>query len=147
MAFTLFSNQQAIFRHPADEQNVTYEVRAFEFTSGVPDWVKDSWMFKALSKDGKIKVIENKQDIVAIENKGKIQSADLAKAVANVEDEEEIVADKTADDMLAELTLADVKDFKAKKLYDVCVAKGLDVEEKQNKNYYLEVLASAETAE
>ena len=121
----VFSEQTAKFHHPKNYE-ITASVRAYEF-SEVPEWVLDSELYKLLSADRKIKLIESKKDVAQVDEvNGKISKESLADAIDSVEQTEENEVDYSA--------------MKAKQLYDLCVEKGIEAEKQQSREYYINLL-------
>lgn len=118
----IFSEQAATFNHPKD-YNTKVSVNAFKFEE-VPEWVMDSAMFNLLTKARKLRVINGKNDVAKVEiANGKISKENTIEAMEKAEEKE-----------------VDYTSMKAKKLYELCVEKGIEVEPQQSKDYYLEKL-------
>ncbi|WNF07261.1 hypothetical protein [Brevibacillus borstelensis] len=62
----IFSKKAFKFDHPAGQESAVI-VRSNDFAT-VPDWVKDSAMFKLASTVGDVSIIETKQDEKAAES-------------------------------------------------------------------------------
>ena len=136
----VFCTRSIQFTHPKDK-SVVHKIRNHEFTYA-PSWIKDTPIFKALVKENSIKVIESAKDVSKIETSGKIAAKELSKeayAVPEVEIEE---VEEAEEDVFVEgePVPAELKDLTNKQLYAMCVAKGMEVEPKKNKAYYLEKL-------
>lgn len=123
----VFCKQSVKFNHPKD-YNVKHETKANEFTY-IPDWVLDSTMFKLLQQKNMIKVIGSKQDVVDIETSN-------GKVIDKALEEAEEAATSTVE------AAVDYETLKAKELYSLCIEKGVEVQEKQPKDYYIEKLTS-----
>lgn len=141
----VFCTKSIRFVHPKDE-SVYHEIKNHAFTSA-PEWIKDTAIFNLLVKENSLKVIESSKDLAEVETTGKIAGKELEKenyvsklgAGVDLKDEEpEEVEEVEAEEEAA----VDPKDMSNKELYALCVEKGLEVEEKKNKAYYLEKLES-----
>ena len=126
----IFSNQSATFNHP-DDYKTKFRVKAFEFTY-VPDWVINTEMYKLLLNDGNVKLIKSSADVADIEIKGKVDNKNINDALnsANEIQSEENVS-------LSDNELKEYSEKTARELYDICVEKGIEVESKKPKEYYL----------
>lgn len=121
---TVFSQQAVIFNHP-DDYNTKYTIRAYDFVQ-VPDWVLNSEMYALLKQKNRIRLVESKADIAEIEDaNGKIDNATV---LENLDKTDEVE------------TTIDYTQMKSKELYEICVEKGIEVEAKQSKDYYIEKL-------
>lgn len=130
----IFSNQSATFNHPND-YNTKFRVKAFEFVYA-PDWVLESSMYKSLKKDRKIKLIKSSADVADIETKGKVDNKNINDAL-NSTNETQSKENKVN---LTDNELKEYSEKTARELYDICVEKGIEVESKKAKEYYLEKL-------
>lgn len=74
----IFSNKALQFDHPAGQETAVV-VRAKDFVE-VPDWVKQSTMFKLASQSGDVTVTETKQAEKAAETGTKTKTAAELKA-------------------------------------------------------------------
>ena len=136
--FTIFSKKSVTFNHPKD-YSISHTVKHLMFEN-VPDWVRDSSMFEALMSEGSVRVIDSAADLKAAE------MSDTAKAevfttpvgeTPDVEDDEETPAPEGTD----------YASMKATELYKICKERGLEVEAKQSKDFYLETLLEADRTE
>lgn len=133
---TVFSNQAATFNHPND-YNIRATVEAYKFEE-VPDWVVTSRMFELLSKSKKIKVVEGRRSIAEIDNaNGKIKNIEVSAALDSIEPEVTLAEDVS--DSVD--TSSDFTHMKSKELYEMCLERGIEVEAKQPKEYYIEKLS------
>lgn len=123
----IFSEQRAKFVHP-DDREVTFTVSPFIFTYA-PDWIQSTLLWKLLESDKKIKVIRSAKD--AIEAKFE-QVENETEKVEEVKEEEPKISDNE---------LEEYSKMKAKDLYEICITKGIEVEPKMSKAYYLEQLS------
>lgn len=123
----IFSNQTAVFNHP-DDYETKFRVRAYEFTYA-PDWILKSRMYKALLDSNKIKLIESNSDIAKIEINGKIESKEINEALNNTENLN-----------ISDNDLQSYSEKSSKELYNICLEKGIQVESKKPKEYYIEKL-------
>ena len=130
----IFSNQSATFNHPND-YSLKFRLKAFEFTYA-PEWILESEMYKALKKDGKIKLIKSSADVADIETKGKVDNKNINDAL-NSTNETQSKENKVN---LTDNELKEYSEKTARELYDICVEKGIEVESKKAKEYYLEKL-------
>ena len=130
----IFSNQSATFNHPND-YDTKFRVKAFEFVYA-PDWIVDSKMYQFLKKDGKIKLIKSSADVADIETKGKVDNKNINDAL-NSANETQSKENKVN---LTDNELKEYSEKTARELYDICVEKGIEVESKKAKEYYLEKL-------
>lgn len=123
----IFSNQTAVFNHP-DDYETKFRVRAYEFTYA-PDWILKSRMYKALLDSNKIKLIESNSDVAKIETNGKIESKEINEALNNTENLN-----------ISDNDLQSYSEKSSKELYNICLEKGIQVESKKPKEYYIEKL-------
>ena len=124
----IFSEQRAKFVNPADNE-VTFDVAPFVFTYA-PDWVQETLLWKWLEADKKVKVIKSAKD--AIEAKfEQVETPSIKEAEKQVEEEPK----------LSDVELENYSKMKAKDLYEICISKGIDVEPKLSKAFYLEKLS------
>lgn len=153
----VFCTKSIKFIHPKDN-NISHEIRNHEFTMA-PSWVRDTMMFHALKRENSIKVIESAKDLAEVETTGKIAGAELEKEpeastqgagvdlpeetaeTAEAETAEEAEETKEAEE--AEETKVDYESMSNKDLYNLCIEKGIEVEAKRNKAYYVEKLEKA----
>ena len=124
----VFSEQRAKFVNDQDSE-ITFTVAPFIFTYA-PDWITKTLLWKLLMKDNKIRIIGSAKD--AIEATAKV--------------EEKISYEKAEEQAESEVKISDneidqYSKMKARELYEVCVSKGIEVESKQSKAYYLEQLS------
>nr|DAI25117.1 MAG TPA: hypothetical protein [Caudoviricetes sp.] len=131
----IFSNQTTVFNHPKD-YNTKFKVRAFEF-SYAPDWVLDSAMYKALEKSKKIKLIGSRADVAEIEMNGKVKSNEIDKAL---DSNEEVVKKNVEEINVDDNELQTYHEKSSKELYNLCLEKGIQVESKKPKEYYINKL-------
>lgn len=136
---TIFSKKAVTFNHPGD-YSIEHTVKNDSFEN-VPDWVIDSTMFAALKSEGSVRIIESAKDLKVAEMSDTVKEEVFRDempepAVETDEDENEEIPAGT-----------DFASMKATELYKVCKEKGLEVEPKQSKDFYLEVLLEAERAE
>lgn len=130
----IFSNQSATFNHPND-YNTKFRVKAFKFVYA-PDWILESSMYKSLKKDRKIKLIKSSADVADIETKGKVDNKNINDALNSTNETQ-------SEENKVNLTDNELKEYSektARELYDICVEKGIEVESKKAKEYYLEKL-------
>ena len=130
----IFGNQSATFNHPND-YSLKFRLKAFEFTYA-PEWILESEMYKALKKDGKIKLIKSSADVADIETKGKVDNKNINDAL-NSTNETQSKENKVN---LTDNELKEYSEKTARELYDICAEKGIEVESKKAKEYYLEKL-------
>lgn len=124
----IFSEQRAIFENPFDKE-VSFTVAPYVFTYA-PDWVQETLLWKWLEADKKVKVIKSAKD--AIEAKfEQVETPSIKEAEEQVEEEPK----------LSDVDLEKYSKMKAKELYEVCISKGIDVEPKLSKAFYLEQLS------
>lgn len=144
----VFCTKSIRFVHPKDE-SVYYEIKNHAFTSA-PEWIKDTAIFALLIKENSLKVIESSKDLAEVETTGKIAAAELEKepeastqgAGVGLPEETAETAEETEEAEEAEETKVDYESMSNKELYALCVEKGLEVEEKKSKAYYLKQLES-----
>ncbi len=135
---TIFSDQAATFNHP-DDYTVTSIIEAYKFEE-VPDWVSKSRMFELLTKSKKIKVVEGKKSVAEIDNaNGKVKNTEVSAALDAIESETDLTSDEALEED-KDNTL-DYTHMKSKELYEICVEKGIEVEAKQPKEYYIDKLS------
>ena len=108
----IFSNQTAVFNHP-DDYETKFRVRAYE----------------SLLDSNKIKLIESNSDIAKIETNGKIESKEINEALNNTENLN-----------ISDNDLQSYSEKSSKELYNICLEKGIQVESKKPKEYYIEKL-------
>lgn len=128
----LYSDQAAIFRHPND-RNITEAIGYKDFKY-MPEWVADSYMYKALAAEGKAHIAESTEDKKRLENDG------LKGQNAPKSEPKEIKTDGTMDNVLTNFAAKTVKE-----LADICEKRGLEPKKGENKAYYLDLLAKAES--
>lgn len=146
---TVFSNKTAVFNHPKD-YSITHEVAAFDFAK-VPGWIVESTMFKLLTKDNAIRVIESNKDLKDVELSGKANKKDIFENTEKpAGDDLEVDKDGESEDSEddegegASSEGLDFSEMTKKQLYGLCVERGLEVEPKKNKEFYLEALLEAD---
>lgn len=123
----VFSEQRAKFVSPVDNE-ITFTVAPYVFTNA-PDWIVDTLLWKLLEGDNKIRMIGTAKQ--AIEAMAKVdEKVSIKEAESKVEEQE-----------INDNELVDYSKMKAKDLYEVCISKGIDVEPKLSKAYYLEQLS------
>lgn len=122
----IFSEQKAKFE--SGDPDITFTVEPLIFTFA-PDWITDTLLWKLLEQDNKIRKISSAKD--AIESTIKVEEPKIKKAEEQVKKEPTI-----SDDDLEKYSK-----MKAKELYEVCISKGIEVEPKLSKAFYLEQLS------
>lgn len=153
----VFCTKSIRFVHPKDE-SVSHEIRNHEFTMA-PSWIRDTMMFHALKRENSIKVIESAKDLAEVETTGKIAGAELEKepeastqgagvglpeeTTETAEEAEEETAETAEAETAEEETKVDYESMSNKDLYNLCIEKGIEVEAKRNKAYYVEKLEKA----
>lgn len=133
----IFSNQTSTFNHPNDYKT-KFRVNAFEFCYA-PDWILESKMFKLLTKDNKIKVINTKSDVAQIENVGSIKAEKINNTLNDVENANN-KSNANENVNISDAELQSYSEKTARELYDLCMSKGINVESKKPKDYYLKKL-------
>jgi hypothetical protein len=137
----VFCNKSIKFKHPKDEDVVAF-VRDHEFAPA-PSWIADTDMFAALVKDGDMRIISSAADLAGVEQKGKViakvDEIEAAKVAANVEDDEDNDNDGNGDGVIA------LTEMSCKNLYALCTEKGIEAEQKQPKQYYVDKLNAIAT--
>lgn len=123
----IFSEQRAKFVNPADSE-VSFTVAPFIFTYA-PDWVQETLLWKLLSQDKKIRLINSAKDAI----EAKYEQVENEVPAEPVKEEKE--------SKLSDTELEDYSKMKAKDLYEICISKGIEVEPKLSKAYYLEQLS------
>lgn len=123
----IFSEQRAKFVNPADSE-VSFTVAPFIFTYA-PDWVQETLLWKLLSQDKKIRLINSAKDAI----EAKYEQVENEVPAKPVKEEKE--------SKLSDTELEDYSKMKAKDLYEICISKGIEVEPKLSKAYYLEQLS------
>jgi len=124
----VFSEQRAKFVNDQDDE-ITFTVPPYVFTYA-PEWITKTLLWKLLVKDNKIRVIGTAKD--AIEVTAKVEEKiSYEKAEKQVESEVKI-SDNEIDQY---------SKMKPKELYEICISKGIEVEPKKSKDYYLEQLS------
>ena len=133
----VYCEQKALFVNPFNNKE-EFVVDEFSFSSA-PSWITTTYMWELLVKDGKIKLINSVKDAEEKIEKKELSKEEVEKVVddfkedVEVEDEVETMSDNEIE-MLSNMT--------KKGLYALCKEKGIDVESKQPKEYYLKMLAN-----
>ena len=123
----VFSEQRAKFVNSVDNE-ITFTVAPYIFTNA-PEWIVDTLLWKLLESDNKIRMIGTAKQ--AIEAMAKVdEKVSIKEAESKVEEQK-----------INDNELVDYSKMKAKDLYEVCISKGIDVEPKLSKAYYLEQLS------
>lgn len=124
----IFSEQRAKFVNPGDSE-VTFTVTPYIFTFA-PDWVQETLLWRLLESDKKIKVIKSAKDAIDAKFE-QVENPSIDEAEKQVKQES----------TLSDSDLESYSKMRAKDLYELCISKGIDVEPKMSKAFYLEQLS------
>lgn len=124
----VFSEQRAKFVNDQDSE-ITFTVAPYIFTYA-PEWITKTLLWKLLAKDNKIRAISTAKDAIEV-------TAKVEEKISYEKAEEQAESTAKIDDN----ELDQYSKMRAKELYEICISKGIEVEPKQGKAYYLEQLS------
>ena len=139
----IYCEQKSLFVNPSNN-NDQVVVEAFAFST-VPEWVTDTLLWKLLVKDNKVKIIKGAKDADVKKKATKEEIEKLAKEEQKINEDDIAEGPESSSDEqegLGDIDIEKYSQMSNKELFALCKEKGLEVESKKDKAYYLNILAN-----